>query len=421
MNNADNIADPKPQRTLFSKDFTLVIIGQIISLFGNGILRFALPLYVLDQSSSPALFGIVSAASFLPMILLSPIGGMIADRVNKQRIMVILDFSTSVLILGYILAAGYFEVVPLVVIVLMFLYAIQGAYTPAVQSSIPILVAPDLIVQGNAAVNLVNSLASLLGPVIGGMLYGTYGLTPILYASCFCFFLSAIIELFIKIPHKKIASSDSVIKTAVNDIKESLHFIIKENPFLAKGIVIIFLLNLFLSSIIIIGMPVLITQTLGMSSRLYGFSQGALAAGGLAGGIMAGVLGNRLNIKNSYLLLMLCAIGLLPMSFTLLTGAPIMVSYLVITAMNFLIMMGTTIFSIQILSFVQMQTPAHMMGKVISCVMALSICAQPLGQTLYGLLFEKLAALPWIVVLFGAVMSFIIAAASKKTFASLNS
>lgn len=66
----------------FSTDFTLVVIGQIISLFGNAILRFALPLYLLRETNSPTLFGIVTACSFLPMIILSFLGGILADRVN---------------------------------------------------------------------------------------------------------------------------------------------------------------------------------------------------------------------------------------------------------------------------------------------------------------------------------------------------
>lgn len=85
---------------LWNKDFTLVVIGQIISLFGNAVLRFALPLYILEQGGSPALFGQVSALAFFPLIMLSPVGGIIADRVNKQRIMVVLDFITSVLVLA---------------------------------------------------------------------------------------------------------------------------------------------------------------------------------------------------------------------------------------------------------------------------------------------------------------------------------
>ena len=87
----------------FSKDFLLVAAGQIISLFGNGILRFALPVRLLDMTGSAKLLGIVSGLAFLPLALLSPVGGLIADRVNKRNIMVCLDFFTGFLCLVFIL------------------------------------------------------------------------------------------------------------------------------------------------------------------------------------------------------------------------------------------------------------------------------------------------------------------------------
>ncbi len=88
---------------LFRRDFNLVVIGQVISLFGSAILRFALPLYLLRQTGSPALFGAVGAAAFVPAVLCAPIGGVVADRVNKRNIMVILDFSTAGLVLVFAL------------------------------------------------------------------------------------------------------------------------------------------------------------------------------------------------------------------------------------------------------------------------------------------------------------------------------
>ena len=71
------------QKTSFGRDFLLVVIGQIISLFGNAILRFALPLYLLRQTGSPALFGVVTACSFAPMVVLSMAGG-VAGRPCEQ-------------------------------------------------------------------------------------------------------------------------------------------------------------------------------------------------------------------------------------------------------------------------------------------------------------------------------------------------
>lgn len=71
------------QTKLFRRDFTLVVIGQIISLFGNAILRFALPLYLLRETGSSTLFGVVTACSFAPMVILSMVGGVLADRVTS--------------------------------------------------------------------------------------------------------------------------------------------------------------------------------------------------------------------------------------------------------------------------------------------------------------------------------------------------
>ena len=143
------------KQNLFSRDFTLVVIGQIISLFGNATIRFALPLYLLNQTGSSALYGTVMACAFLPTILLSPIGGIVADRVNKRNIMVILDFFTAALIFVFSLLLGGMNLVILLTVTLMLLYGIAGAYQPSVQASIPALVSPDRFMEANSIIKLV--------------------------------------------------------------------------------------------------------------------------------------------------------------------------------------------------------------------------------------------------------------------------
>ena len=160
---------------LLGKDFALVVAGQIVSLFGNAILRFSLPLFLLRETGSSALFGMVTASSLLPMILLSLLGGVLADRVNKRNIMVFLDFSTAGIIAGFYFLVGRVPTIPLFIVTLMLLYGISGTYQPAVQASIPVLVAKDHILTASAVVNQIGSLASLVGPVTGGWLYGLWG------------------------------------------------------------------------------------------------------------------------------------------------------------------------------------------------------------------------------------------------------
>lgn len=404
---------------LWKRDFTMVVLGQIISLFGNAILRFALPLYLLDQTASPALVGMASACAFLPMIALSPVGGVFADRVNKRNIMVVLDFCTAGLVLGFGLARGHLPLVPLLVVVLMLLYGIAGAYQPAVQASLPLLADEAHLLPANAVINQVSALSGLLGPALGGVLYGRWGIVPILAVSGVCFLCSAVMEIFIRIPHTKRPTDAGALAIVREDLRDSLRFIVRDRPVMLRVVGIVSAFNLFLSSMLLIGLMVIFKQTLGVSDQLYGLSQGALAAGGLCGGVLAGVFAKRLDVMRADRLLAACAVLLAPIGLTLLAGAPAMVSFGIITAASFVMMALATLFTVQMLAFVQLETPALLVGKVISCIIALSMCAQPVGQALYGVLFERLPDAPWAIVFGAAAAALCVALAARRTFRTL--
>lgn len=408
------------EKTIFQKDFIMVVIGQIISLFGNAILRFALPLYLLNQTKSAALYGLVSACAFIPMIILAPIGGIVADRVNKRNVMVILDFSTAFLVLVFSLLLGKLDLVVLLVITLIILYGIQGAYQPAVQASIPALVSGENLMPANAAINLVSSLAGLLGPVLGGLLFSFWGIRPILFISIFCFLFSAIMEIFIHIPFQKQEKTSSIWAIVSSDMRESGHFILKENSAIGKGTIFIAFINLFFSSLIIIGLPVIVTQMLGFDeqtgNQLYGYAQGALSAGGLLGGLLAGVVGNRIRINQVYTLLLLCAIPLLPMGIVLCAPVPAMAAYVTIVISCLVMMVLSTLFSIRLMAYVQLVTPINLIGKIMSLLMCICMLAQPIGQAMYGVLFQSMNGNINILFFVALVLTIIIALCSKKTF-----
>ncbi|GHV72911.1 MFS transporter [Spirochaetia bacterium] len=388
------------RKALFSKDFTLVVIGQIISIFGNQMLRYALPLYLLNQTGSAVLFGTVLACSFIPMLLLYPVGGILADRVNKRNIMVVLDFSTAILIFLFYVLAGKLDIVSLIAITMIILYGIQGAYQPAVQASVPVLVETEHIMQGNSVVNLITSLASMIGPVIGGILFSIVGLRPILFVSTGCFFASAVMEIFIHIPFEKRKPAGNIFSTGFNDLKESFIFMLKERPVLWKISIIFASINLFLTPLTLIGLPVLITQHLGFepdtANRLYGYAQGVIAAGAVLGGLLAGVLSKKLKSTASPFLLIGCALSMLMGGIALQTLRGPMGIYMVLVIGSGLLVALSTVFQIQVMTYVQILTPTHLTGKVISCVICLCMCTNPLGQFMYGIVFETIGNRAWL-------------------------
>ena len=406
------------QGPLFRRDFTLVVTGQVISLFGSAILRFALPLYLLRQSGSPALFGAVGAAAFVPAVLCAPLGGVVADRVNKRNIMVILDFSTAGLVLAFTLLLDRAPLVPLMAACLMLLYGIAGAYQPAVQASIPLLASADQLTRANAVINMVGTLSGLLGPVVGGVLFGAFGLRPILWVGVAYFFLSAVMELFIRIPHRPRAAAGNVLSTVRQDLKESWRFVRRERPVFLSVMLVLALFNLVLSAALVVGIPVTVVQVLNMSDSLLGITQGAMGLGGLFGGILTACLGARLSLRRGNLVLLAASLTAAVMGLALLPGVPPALGWWAVTAMSFAIMVLSTMLVVVLSAAVQGQTPPELLGKVMAFIMAVSNCASPLGQAIYGALFEGCPA--WAVLLGAAAAASVTAVCSKGVFQALD-
>ena len=407
-------------KKLFSKDFTLVVIGQIISLFGNATVRFALPLYLLNLTGSSALFGTVTACAFIPAVLLSPIGGIVADRTNKRNIMVILDFFTAAVILTFTLLYNGDCLIFLLTATLMLLYGIAGAYQPSVQASIPALTSQEHFIAANSVINTISSFASLIGPVLGGILYSTYGLKPVLWVCMVCFFISAVMEIFIQIPFRKQSLKGGILKTAKNDFAESIRFIRIEKPVIGKTLLVICGINLFLASMITVALPYLVTEVFDLeaaqANRLYGFAEGALAAGGLSGGIGAGIFANRLEVRKAGNLVISCAASVFPIAASLILFSSGMINYIVITVCCFTIMVFSTVLTVQMMSFIQAETPQNLIGKVIAVIFTVSMCAQPLGNALYGVLFEICKGFEYAVILFSGAVSLVIAVRTRNIF-----
>ena len=395
----NNRADRKEKG--MSKDFILVLIGQIISLFGNAVLRFALPLHLLNVTDSPAVFGTVSALSFLPMLLMSPIGGVLADRINKKKIMAGLDFFTAGLMIVFFISYGKCSVVLAILIVLTLLYGISGAYQPSVQASVPVLVREEKIVSANAVINMVSSLSGLLGPVIGGICYSIGGLAPILMISAICFFCSAVMELFIQIPTEKQKKRESIFDIFLMDAKESLSFLWKKERNIGRLTGLLALFNLFLSSLLIIGIPVLVTKVLKFEhadvNQMLGYVQGLMAFGGIAGGILSAGMGERLSVGTSWKQLFGTCMLLIPIGTVLLADVSAAGVYAVLCVCCFGGMALSTMFSVGMMAYVQKITPGNLIGKVIAWIMTICSSVQPIGQAMYGALFEKLAGNEWII------------------------
>ncbi|HAT4574133.1 TPA: MFS transporter [Clostridioides difficile] len=408
----------------FNKNFNLMILGQIISLFGASILKFALSLYILDITGKAEIFATILAVSSIPIIVFSPIGGAIADIFNRRNLMVIFDFSSSLTVL--ILAVFLFNnngSILLVGIIMTILSVISTMYQPTVQSSTPLLVDNEHLMNANGIVAGVASLTNIAGPVLGGVLYGVIGINAIIVISCVSFFLSAIMEIFIQIPFIKQEQNSNIIKTIFTDIKDGIVHICKENRFILKILFLAIAINLFLSSMLIVGIPYIVKITMGASNFLYGLAEGAISFSSLVAAVSIGIFSKHLKITNLHISFIICAVMFIPMAvsvypFILNTGFP--VPFLIFIVSSMLIFFTTTLISIYVITVTQLKTPNELLGKVMSILFAGTAIAMPLGQVMYGKLFDLLSDRVYIIILGVGFITLLIAFVSKITLGNEN-
>ncbi len=374
---------------LFTKNFTLLILGQLTSLFGNFILKLALSMYVLEVTGSAAIFAGILSAATIPTILLSPLGGILADRADRRNIMVALDALTGVSVLCAALFLSENNAIAVISTLLIILSILCAFETPTVQACIPTMLQGDNIMKGNAVVNQVASLSYLIAPMLGGVLYAMLGLKPVMYASVVCFFITALFECFIKLSYQRIQNQGGVLQIVKQDFLSSMQYISKEQTSISKMLLLTAFSRFFVMGITIVGLPFLVRTVLGFNAKYYGAAESALAVATILGSIAAGILAEKLKIHKLSFLLAILGIFIIPAGIVFLLPVNATIKYGV-TIVSFCGMQAViSIFSIFAVSLIQQRTPNHLIGKVMAYTSTVTLCVQPIGQIVYGFLFDR--------------------------------
>lgn len=373
---------------LFTRNFTLLILGQVSSLTGNYTLKFALSMYVLEQTGSASIFAGMLSAALLPTVLLSPFGGILADRANRKHIMVALDALSglSVLAAGLLLPLGReLWVIGALLVLLSVLAAFES---PTVQACVPQMVPPQNLVQGNAVVSQVSAVTSLVTPFLGSLFYTAFGIGPVFAAAVVCFWLTALLECMIHLEYQKPPRTAGIGAIVREDLAVSAHFLRREQPDILKLLLLAALAGMFVSGTAVVGFPYLVRTVLGLSATYYGAAESAMGAAAILGSLCAGLLGKKLRVRDMAAIFLSFGLSLFPIGLSFLLPVGRMARYGVLLFFFCVCQLGVCIFSTYAITLIQQRTPKQLMGKVMSCVFTLSMCAQPVGQVVYGALFD---------------------------------
>lgn len=398
---------------LFTRNFTLLILGQVSSLTGNYTLKFALSMYVLEQTGSASIFAGMLSAALLPTVLLSPFGGILADRANRKHIMVALDALSglSVLAAGLLLPLGReLWVIGALLVLLSVLAAFES---PTVQACVPQMVSPQNLVQGNAVVSQVSAVTSLVTPFLGSLFYTAFGIGPVFAAAVVCFWLTALLECMIHLEYQKPPRTAGIGAIVREDLALSAHFLRREQPDILKLLLLAALAGMFVSGTAVVGFPYLVRTVLGLSATYYGAAESAMGAAAILGSLCAGLLGKKLRVRDMAAIFLSFGLSLFPIGLSFLLPVGRMARYGVLLFFFCVCQLGVCIFSTYAITLIQQRTPEQLMGKVMSCVFTLSMCAQPVGQVVYGALFDCFSDRVYWVLIPTGVLICLIAVASR--------
>ena len=232
---------------LWTRDFTIITLGSVVSMVGNSLSGFAMSLMVLDYTSSSLFYAIYIMVFTLPQLIVPVFSGAILDRFSRKKTIYTLDYISSILYLtvGLLLFNGWFNY-PLFALFVFILGSIQSIYQVAYQSFYPMLISEGNFSKAYSVASMLESVTVFIVPV-STLVYNVFGIGPLMLANALCFFIAATVETRIKTEEKyvmeqKATEEKNKIHQMLSDTKKGFEYLWQE-----KGLFFIALYFLFSS------------------------------------------------------------------------------------------------------------------------------------------------------------------------------
>lgn len=378
--------------------FGVLLTVQALALVSESTLRFALPLYLLNVSGSPSLYGVATAVAFVPSVLLMPVAGVVADRVDIRRILVI---AGSVLVLCSACYLFLFRAYLLVMTILFLvaLYAVHALYIPMFQAQIPRMLDTAHVKQGVSLVNQVSTASNIIGPVVAGVLMGWMSIALLVCFGMVC--LATAVVLVCACPFLKrspaalpgAGTDDSAIAGRGNlfqDMRAAVLFLRNEKPLLLS-IVFACLVNAVLAGVNVI-LPYVVTEQLAWNVAAAGSAEAMGAIGALAGSAFVGLAPGFCTMKRFPAFVALLGFGPLISAMGSFFGFSAAFQFVCLTAgVVWILFWGSTI-TVVLVSDIQLHCDGGMVGRVLALFFAVATCASPAGQAACGVAIDMFGA-----------------------------
>ena len=271
---------------LWTRDFTILTLGTVVSMLGNAVAGFAIGLLVLDKTDSVMLYALFMICYSLPRIVLPMVAGPYLDRFSRKRVLYSLDFLSSALyaVFFVLLLKGYFNYTAYLLIS-MLMGAIDSVYSVAYDSFYPTLITEGNYTRAYSVSSLIYPLSNAIMVPIAGICYKTIGLAPLFLFNAVTFLVAAIAETQIKAIETHIDNAIEKFNGSrfVQDLKDGFAYLKRERGL--NAVTWFFFVMMFASSICMtLALPYFKSLTGVDGVMQYTFVMGANTIGRLIGG-----------------------------------------------------------------------------------------------------------------------------------------
>ncbi len=373
-----------------SRNFTLLWVGQLISVSGDWLLTIAVPFFVYQLTGSLLQTGLTYMVELLPRLLVGPLAGVFVDRWNRRSTMLMIDLLRA-LVLCLLFFVHNSSTVPLIYVAMFLQATLSQFFTPASNALLPNIVDREHLVTANSAMSLNEALTRLIGPPIGGFLLALLGLTGMVIVDSLTYLFSACMIWLIVTPQSLNRSPNSPLSFHENVVEVGHEWmtglrLITEKPLL-KGIFVIAVFVMFAQGILNAILVVFTKQYMHQGAVAYGWMITSQGIGSFIGAILIGTLGKR--VQPDYIVA--TALGVCGIALLCIANYPVLALALVLLAIAGVFVVG---FLIIIQSLLQSEVADNYRGRIMALFETILAGGMLCGMLCASLLGDHLGVIP---------------------------
>lgn len=269
--------------SLANRNYRLYFTGQAVSLTGTWMQRLGQAWLVLELSGSPTLLGVTTAAQFLPLLIAGPWGGLVADRVDKRRLLLWTQAAAGLLalLLGVLTITGLVQLW-MVLLFALGLGVITALDNPARQSFVLEMVGPEQVTNAVTLNSIVVNAARAVGPGAAGVLIASVGVGPTFLVDAASYF--AVVAALLLMRREELYVAPPAGR-GPGQLREGLEYV-RRSPELLAPLALMAVVGTLAYEFQVV-LPVLARETFAGGADTLGLLNSALGIGAVVGGLLA--------------------------------------------------------------------------------------------------------------------------------------